>query len=314
MANYLTTNAIGEREDLSDVITRVDPDETPVFSNARKIVTKGVTHEWQVQELAAAANNNFNTEGADFSFTNPTATTRLGNVHQIFVQAASVSNTLDVVDKAGRDREVAYVKLIKGLEQRRDMETTITMSQAKNSSDPRKMGSIAAYMTNVDKVSPSTTATGDGTDVTDGAGTNANLSLAKIDSAMRLAYTDGGQPDLMIMHPNNKVAFSNLSSGSVADAQLQYSAPKEIAIVGSVSMYLTDFGELNVVIDRFIGDEHVWLLDSDYYAIGHLPGRLFSSTEVAATGDGQKFAIVSEATYIPTAPKAHAAVLDLTGS
>lgn len=314
MANYLTTNAIGEREDLSDVITRVDPDETPVFSNARKIVTKGVTHEWQVQELAAASASNFNTEGADFSFTNPTATTRLGNVHQIFVQAASVSNTLDVVDKAGRDREVAYVKLIKGLEQRRDMEKTIVMSQAKSSSDPRKMGSIAAYMTNVSKVSPSTTATGDGTDVTDGAGTNAALSLAKIDAAMLAAYNDGGQPDIMIMHPNNKAAFSNLSSGSVADAQLQYSAPKEIAIVGSVSMYLTDFGELNVVIDRFIGDEHVWLLDTDYYAIGHLPGRLFSSTEVAATGDGQKFAIVSEATYVPTAPKAHGGVLDLSGA
>tara|TARA_R110002020_G_scaffold285960_1_gene501494 strand:- start:3952 stop:4896 length:945 start_codon:yes stop_codon:yes gene_type:complete len=314
VANYLTTNAIGEREDLSDVITRVDPDETPVFSNARKIVTKGVTHEWQVQELAAASASNFNTEGADFSFTNPTATTRLGNVHQIFVQAASVSNTLDVVDKAGRDREVAYVKLIKGLEQRRDMEKTIVMSQAKSSSDPRKMGSIAAYMTNVSKVSPSTTATGDGTDVTDGAGTNAALSLAKIDAAMLAAYNDGGQPDIMIMHPNNKAAFSNLSSGSVADAQLQYSAPKEIAIVGSVSMYLTDFGELNVVIDRFIGDEHVWLLDTDYYAIGHLPGRLFSSTEVAATGDGQKFAIVSEATYVPTAPKAHGGVLDLSGA
>ena len=314
MANYLTTNAIGEREDLSDVITRVDPDETPVFSNARKIVTKGVTHEWQVQELAAASASNFNTEGADFSFTNPTATTRLGNVHQIFVQAASVSNTLDVVDKAGRDREVAYVKLIKGLEQRRDMEKTIVMSQAKSSSDPRKMGSIAAYMTNVSKVSPSTTATGDGTDVTDGAGTNAALSLAKIDAAMLAAYNDGGQPDIMIMHPNNKAAFSNLSSGSVADAQLQYSAPKEIAIVGSVSLYLTDFGELNVVIDRFIGDEHVWLLDTDYYAIGHLPGRLFSSTEVAATGDGQKFAIVSEATYVPTAPKAHGGVLDLSGA
>ena len=314
MANYLTTNAIGEREDLSDVITRLEPDETPVFSNARKIVTKGVTHEWQVQELAAASASNFNTEGADFSFTNPTATTRLGNVHQIFVQAASVSNTLDVVDKAGRDREVAYVKLIKGLEQRRDMEKTIVMSQAKSSSDPRKMGSIAAYMTNVSKVSPSTTATGDGTDVTDGAGTNAALSLAKIDAAMLAAYNDGGQPDIMVMHPNNKVAFSNLSSGSVADAQLQYSAPKEIAIVGSVSMYLTDFGELNVVIDRFIGDEHVWLLDTDYYAIGHLPGRLFSSTEVAATGDGQKFAIVSEATYVPTAPKAHGGVLDLSGA
>ena len=29
MATYLTANAVGEREDLSDVITRIDPAETP---------------------------------------------------------------------------------------------------------------------------------------------------------------------------------------------------------------------------------------------------------------------------------------------
>ena len=68
------------------------------------------------------------------------------------------------------------------------------------------------------------------------------------------------------------------------------------------------------MIDRFVGDEHIWLMDSDHYAVGHLPGRRFSSTEVAATGDGQKFAIVSEATYIANAPKAHGAILDLTGA
>ena len=40
MATYATANAIGQREDLSDVIYRIDPDETPVFSNAQKEVTK----------------------------------------------------------------------------------------------------------------------------------------------------------------------------------------------------------------------------------------------------------------------------------
>jgi hypothetical protein len=314
VAIYKTSDAVGEREDLSDVITRIDPDETPVFSNAKKVVTKGVNTEWQVQELAAASSSNFNNEGADFSFVNPSATTRLGNVHQIFVQAASVSATLDSVDKAGRDKETAYVKLLKGIEQRRDIETTLVMSQAKSSSDPRKMGSVASYMTNVDLVSPSTTAAGTGADVSDGAGTNRALTLASIESAMKLAYNDGGSPDIMIMHPNNKVAFSNLSSGSIADQQLQYTAPRDIAIIGSVSLFLTDFGELNVVIDRFIGDEHVWLMDTDHYGVGHLPGRMFSAQEVAGTGDGSKFAIVSECTYIPDAPKAHGAVLDLSGS
>ena len=115
MATFKTSDQVGEREDLSDVISRIDPDETPIFSNAKKEQTKGVTHEWLVQDLAAAANDNYVAEGADYSYVNPTAVTRLGNVHQISVQAASVSGTLDAVDKAGRDRETAYVKIIKGV-------------------------------------------------------------------------------------------------------------------------------------------------------------------------------------------------------
>ena len=149
MAIYKTSDAVGEREDLSDVISRIDSDETPIFSNAKKEVTKGVTHEWQVQELTAAASTNYAAEGADFSFANPTATTRLGNVHQVSIQAASVSGTLDAVDKAGRDKETAWVKIIKGLEQRRDIEKSLTIDQAKSASDPRKAAALPAWMTNV---------------------------------------------------------------------------------------------------------------------------------------------------------------------
>ena len=314
MATYKTANAIGEREDLSDVITRIDPAETPIFSNGKKVTTSGVFHEWQVQELTAAADDNYAAEGADYSYVNPTVTTRLGNYHQISIQAASVSGTLDSVYKAGRDKETAYVKVLKGLEQRRDIEKALCKNEARSASDPRKAGKISSYITNVNLVSPSTTPTGDGSDVSDKAGTNAALTLAKIDAAMKLAYTDGGQPDMLVVSPANKVAFSDLSGGSVATAQLQYSAPKEIAIIGSVSMYLTDFGELSVTIDRQMPNDTVFLLDSDHYSVGHLPNRLFSVSDVAPTGDATKFAIISEWTFVPTAPKAHAMVTDLSTS
>ena len=314
MATYKTANAIGEREDLSDVITRIDPAETPIFSNAKKEVTSGVFHEWQVQELTAAADDNYVAEGADYSYVNPTATTRLGNYHQISVQAASVSGTLDAVDKAGRDKETAYVKVLKGLEQRRDIEKALVKNEARSASDPRKAGKISSYMTNVSLVSPSTTPTGDGSDVSDKAGTDAALTLAKIDAGMKLAYEDGGQPDILVVSPANKVAFSDLSSGSVATNQLTMTAPREAAIIGSVSLYLTDFGTLSVTIDRQMPNDTVFLMDSDYYAVGHLPNRMFSVSDVAPTGDATKFSIVSEWTYITKAPKAHAMATDLSTS
>jgi len=104
MAQFTTANAIGEREDLSDVITRIDPDETPIFSALKKETGNGVFVEWQVQELAAASATNYQNEGADATYDTPTATTRLGNYMQISQKDAQVSGTLDAVDKAGRDK------------------------------------------------------------------------------------------------------------------------------------------------------------------------------------------------------------------
>lgn len=69
----------------------------------------------QVQELTAAVDTNYVNEGADWSYVNPSATSRFGNYHQISAQAAQVSKTLEVVDKAGRDKEAAYVKILKGI-------------------------------------------------------------------------------------------------------------------------------------------------------------------------------------------------------
>jgi hypothetical protein len=227
-----------------------------------------------------------------------------------------VSNTLDVVDKAGRDRETAYVKVLKGIEQRRDIEKALFKNEARSGSDPRKAGKLLSYITNTVVEGATTTPTGDGTNVSDMAGANAALTLAKIDDAMEAAYVDGGSPSMLVVSPANKVAFSDLSSGSAVTNQLHMTAnaPTDAVIIGSVSMYLTDFGTLNVVIDRQAANTEIFLLDPDFYSVGHLPGRMFSVSDVAPTGDATKFAITSEWTLILKAPKAHAAVVDLSTS
>lgn len=312
MAQFTTANAVGEREDLSDVITRIDPDETPVFSALKKETGNGVFVEWQVQELAAAVATNYQNEGADAAYATPTATSRLGNYMQISQKDAQVSGTLDAVDKAGRDRETAYQKVLKGLELRRDIEKYLHSDTARSSSDPRKAGTLSSWITNVDDASGTSAATGDGTDVPDMSGTNRAMTLAQIDNAMQAAYTDGGQPNMLVVSPSKKAAFSDLNSGSVATNQINYTAPREAAIVGSVSLYLSDFGQLDVVIDRFASDDRVYLLDSDYASICTLPNRNFAVQDLAKTGDSEKFQIITEFTLKVSAPKAHAAVYDLS--
>jgi Family of unknown function (DUF5309) len=80
---FATYEAIGNREDLSDVIYRIDPTDTPFLNGVEREKASAVNHEWQTQALAAADNTNAQLEGDDPIATSVTATTRLGNIAQI---------------------------------------------------------------------------------------------------------------------------------------------------------------------------------------------------------------------------------------
>lgn len=316
MATHTTSTAVGEREQLADVIYRIDPTETPLFSNLKKETSNGIFTEWQVQELAAASATNYVNEGADSSFGTPTATTRLGNYHQISEKSVAVSKTLDAVEKAGRDREVQYQKVLKGLELRRDIEKSIGDTDvARSASDPRKSASLSCWITNGSVgATAGAFATGDGTDTVTG-GDDRALTLALIDDAMQDAWTDGGNPSLMVMSATNRANFSDLTvSNNLVQNQVNMTAAKETTYVGSTSVYLTDFGTLEATPSRFMGNDRTFLIDPEFASVCTLNGRNFSENEIAPTGDAEKFQIVTEWALKVTAPKAHAMVLDLSGS
>lgn len=316
MSTFTTSTAIGEREQLADVIYRIDPDETPIFSALKKETSNGIFTEWQVQELAAASATNYVNEGADASVAAPTATSRLGNYHQISVKAVAVSKTLDAVEKAGRDREVAYQKVLKSLELRRDIEKAIGDTNiARAAADPRKSASLITWITNGDSPGDMAFATGDGTDVADLTGTARALTLAQIETAMQAAWTDGGSPKIMACSAANRANFSDLSaSGNLVSNDVNMTAAKEVTYVGSTSVFLTDFGTLEVAPSRFMGDDKIFLIDPDFAALCTINGRNFTENEIAPTGDAEKFQIVTEWALKVLAPKAHAAVIGLDGS
>ena len=314
MAVFKTDTAIGQRESLSDVIARIDPSEVPLYANMKKETTKAINHEFLVQELAAAVDTNAQNEGADYSYVNPEPLVRLGNLHQIATKAASVSGTLDAIDKAGRDRETAFVKISKGLELRKDINKSFYKNEAKSSSDPRKCAKLPTWITNGSFPSDMAAATGDGSDTADFTGTARAMTLAQIDAAMLAAYNDGGNPSMLLMSPVNKQNFSALSSGSVATNQITMTAPKEATIIGSASVYLSDFSTLSVTVDRACPSSEVYLIDPEFVCMGTLPGRDMAVGDVAPTGDATKFFVQSEYTLIVKAPKAHSIVAGLNGS
>ena len=149
-STFATYQAVGNREDLSDMIYRIDPTDTPFMSGAEKEKATAVNHEWQTQALAAASSANAQLEGDDPTNNVTTPTVRLGNICQISYKVAQVSGTQQAVDHAGRDNELAYQEMLKGLELKRDIETILVgTNQAKvtgNTTTARTTASILSWI------------------------------------------------------------------------------------------------------------------------------------------------------------------------
>ena len=50
-------DAVGIKEDLSDIITNVSPEETPFYTKCRKTSASNILVEWQTDALRASTSN-----------------------------------------------------------------------------------------------------------------------------------------------------------------------------------------------------------------------------------------------------------------
>lgn len=314
VATFLTYSAIGNREDLSNIIYNIDPTETPFASGIEKVKTSAVLHEWQTQALASASSTNSVLEGDDATTDTATPTTRLGNYHQISDKVARVSGTQRSVDHAGRDDELDYQIMLKGKELKRDMETTLLANQGRNAGapgTPRALGAVLSYIyTNTDKGTngsdPSSAQLGVSTR-TDGS-TRA-FTEAQLKNVLQSCWTNGGEPDTIMVGGFNKQQFSTFTGRSTPMEEA-----KSKKIVAAVDVYESDFGKLKVVPNRFQRARDCLVLQMDMFALGTLPGRNMISIPLAKTGDSDRKQILSEYTLEGRAPKAHGGVFDLTSS
>ena len=103
---FLSTAAIGNREDLTNMIYRITPTLTPLLNMASKAKATNTLHEWQTQDLAAAASN-AQAEGDNASAKTVTVTVRLNNKTQISTKTVIVSGTQQAMNPAGRKDEMA---------------------------------------------------------------------------------------------------------------------------------------------------------------------------------------------------------------
>ena len=133
--SFDTTNqgpAVSNREDLTDVLTILAPEETPVLSSASKQKANATFVEWTVDKLSDPVTAGID-EGADVTaFTDKfAARARLGNYIQKFRRDYMVSDLQEAVDSVGPAKIAqAEAKAIREL--KRDVEETLVSSNDRN--------------------------------------------------------------------------------------------------------------------------------------------------------------------------------------
>ena len=328
MAEFRTFTAIGQREDLSNTIYNIAPTETPVVSSIGKTKATATYHEWQTDNLAAASGAGL-LEGADAGGASDTPTVRVGNRTQIQGKTVHISGTLDAVDKAGRKTETAYQLAKAGQELKRDMEKTIlgnVAQSAGSASAARLLGSIQTWLlTNFVSEgtggAPAGPVGGNGTAVrtSAGSGNYGAFEEGKLKEAVKSCFENGGNPTLLVVPPTQKQAVSAFAG--IAAQRFQAPADKQTTIIGAADVYMSDFGTLSVVPDRFMtpdgaGDspvtasgEQALVLDPTMASIATL--RPFESNLLAKSGDSEKHQMLVEYTLQVSNEKAHGIVADL---
>ena len=304
-----TYDAVGIREDLQDVIYSISPTDTPFMSSAGREAVRNTLHEWQTDTLAAAATNNAVIEGDEATLDAVTATSRLSNTTQIMDKTVVITGTQEAVDKAGRASELAYQIAKKSKELKRAMAATLLANQAEvpgSASAARKFGSINSWIATND-VFASDGASGGAGNTARTDGTQEALTEANLKTVIKNVWNSGGNPSVIMVGPFNKQKISGFTGGST-----RFDASEDKTLYTSIDVYSSDFGDLEVVPNRFSRDRDAHVLDMDYFSIGFL--RDFTMHELSKTGDSEKRQMLVEFTLVSRNEAASGGVYDLTTS
>jgi len=313
---FTTFDAKGIREDLSNLITNIAPEETPYMSNIGRESISNSLFEWQTDTLASAAANK-QLEGDDVtSFDSVTATVRLQNYAQISRKTIVLSATEETVNKAGRRSELAYQIAKRSAELKRDQEFSMlngAVAAAGNTTTARGTASLQAFIkTNYDMqtngANPSYTT------VPTGARSDGNVRTFTetiLKNVIQQVWTSGGTPKILMTGPVNKQRVSGFSGIASARYNLN-GGDRPATIIGAADIYVSDFGQVQVVPNRFQRERDAFVIDPDYAKVTTL--RPYQQVELAKTGDAEKRMLIVEWGHKVLAENAHGIAADLVTS
>jgi hypothetical protein len=306
-------DAVGIREDLSDIITNISPEETPFYTKCRKTTARNTLVEWQTDSLRSSAAN-AHLEGDETSFDSVTATVRLNNATQIFKNAVVIADTDEGLDKAGRASEIAYTTLKIAKEQKLDIEKALFDNNAKvnTNGSARELAGVPAWLTSNTDFGDNEGAdpTGDGTDArTDETTTLQAFDQTRFDTVMQSIWENGGNPDtvyLSAFQMNKALSFTGNNN------QRSNVQAGDERVIKSLAVYVTPWGTVEMLPSRENRSRDVLIIQDDMWEVATL--RPTKNIELAKTGDATKRQVVTELTLCAKNEAANGGVFDNTTS
>jgi len=328
---FLTYDAKGIREDISDLISDISPTTTPFQSNIGSRDATNTYFEWQTDSLATASATPV-VEGQDLSaFTAVTPTVRLGNYTQINMVDFIISGTEQRVDKAGRASEIGYQAAKAAKELKRNIEVACLLNGVGAvvgaTATARVTAGFPCWLktnetsTNVTAPSYSGSTPTGAAQVWKAFGTPTAFTEAMLKTTMQECYSSGGEPSMLMVGPFNKTQVSAFSG--IASSRYNVDGAEPSVIIGAADIYVSDFGNLSVVPNRFftsvidagagsLMNNWAFLIDPDEVKIANL--RPYTIETLAKTGDADKRMILREWGLQVNNEKAHGVVAGITSA
>ena len=110
--------------------------------------------------------------------------------------------------------------------------------------------------------------------------------------------------------PFNKTAASAFAG--IATKFRDVPAGQQAQIIGAADVYVSDFGTVNIVPNRFQRDRDAFIVDPDYASLAVL--RPIQKMDLAKTGDAEKALLLVEYGLKVNSQAANGIVADLTTS
>lgn len=295
------------REDLSDVISNIDPADTPLMSMIATAQARSTVHEWLVDSLEDASTTAA-VEGAAFNHDVTKKPVRMSNYTAIFRRDFEVTDTMRAVENAGMTDAFAY-QLDKSMrELGRNTEKALlaasTPEDGSNASTPvaRVMAGLGAFVpdgTYSDGADPPNIVEKPysdplGLDV-DHSVAVASTSITETEfiSVLEAIWNQGGRADTVLANAAGKKDITAFNQQNTIRRNLD--GPQD-TIRNSIMYYESDFGEVAIVLSRHNPTGVCYAFQRDMLAKAFLQPT--AAEEMARTTDSQPGVVKHELTLV----------------